>query len=224
MASDLLISAAGVDSDVEKQMISLLCDKNSAALSTLCNENGVGSAITDVAVKLCDLSGKATEKIADLEKLCINREMMEATENLKNLINSLELCGVADRIYLDFSIIGDTKYYNGVVFRGYVDSLPKSILAGGRYDNLLRGMGKNGGAIGFAVYCDMLERIDTTNKSYDCDVLLTYEDGASWSDIIKIADSLKKEGKSVNIQKNDVGALRYKETLRVLKGGETVNG
>ena len=67
-------------------------------------------------------------------------------------------------------------------------------------------------------------RIDENEKEYDCDVLLTYEDGASWSDIIKIADSLKKEGKSVNVQKNNTGALRYKETLKVLKGGETVNG
>ncbi len=219
-----LISAAGVDSDVEKKMISLLCDKNSAALSSLCNENGVGSAVTDVAVKLCDLSGKATDKISDLEKLCINREMMEATEGLKNLIIALDECDMADRIFLDFSIIGDTKYYNGVVFRGYVDALPKSILAGGRYDNLLRGMGKSGGAIGFAVYCDMLERIDTTNKSYDCDVLLTYEEGASYCDIMKIADYLKAEGKSVNIQKNNTGALRYKETLCVLKGGKPQNG
>lgn len=219
-----LISAAGVDGDVEKQMISLLCDKNSSALFALCKENSVGSAITDVAVRLCDLSGKATEKIGDLEKLCINREMMESTEALKNLIMALDECNMAENIYLDFSIIGDTKYYNGVVFRGYVDSLPKSILAGGRYDNLLKGMGKSGGAIGFAVYCDMLERIDTTNKSYDCDVLLTYENGASVSSVIKIADSLKEEGKSVNIQKEDKGVIRCKERLCVTKGGETVNG
>lgn len=219
-----LLGATGVDSETEKKIISLLGDKNSTALRALCEENGVGSAITDVAVKLCDISGKATEKIAELEKLCINREMMEATEGLKNLIIALDECDMADRIFLDFSIIGDTKYYNGVVFRGYVDALPKSILAGGRYDNLLRGMGKSGGAIGFAVYCDMLERIDTTNKSYDCDVLLTYEDGTSYCDIMKIADSLKAEGKSVNIQKNNTGALRYKETLCVLKGGKPKNG
>ena len=125
---------------------------------------------------------------------------------------------------MDFSIIGDTKYYNGIVFRGYVDKLPKSVLAGGRYDNLLKGMGKQGGAIGFAVYSDMLERLDTTNKEYDCDVLLTYEDTASYSDVKKAADSLKGQGKTVNIQKNNSGVLRCKELLKVLKGGEIING
>lgn len=219
-----LLSAAGVSGSVEKSIISLLCDKNSSALRAVCEENGVGSAITDIAVSLCDLSGKATAAISSLEKLCINREMMDSAAELKRLIEALSECGMADSLYIDFSIVGDTKYYNGIVFRGYVDKLPKSVLAGGRYDNLLKGMGKSGGAIGFAVYSDMLERIDSVNKEFDCDVLLTYEESASYADVRKAADSLKARGKTVNIQKTDCGAFRYRELYRVLKGGEIING
>lgn len=219
-----LLSAAGVVGNVEKNIISLLCDKNSFSIRTLCEENGIGIAITDIAVSLCEISGKATEVIDSIEKLCINREMMDSATELKTIIKALSSCGMADNLYIDFSIIGDTKYYNGVVFRGYVDKLPRSVLAGGRYDNLLKGMGKTGGAIGFAVYSDMLERLDVANKEYDCDVLLVYEDGAEYADIEKAADSLKKQGKIVNIQKKDTGALRYRELLKVLKGGEIVNG
>ena len=218
-----LISATGVDENVEKKMLRLLGDKNSFALRALCEENGVGSALCDVAVRLCELSGKATDTIGKLEKLCINREMIDAVTELKEIIEELSLCNLADNIFIDFSIIGDTSYYNGVVFRGYVDKLPKSVLAGGRYDNLLKGMGKTGGAIGFAVYSDMLERIDNCVKEYDADVLLTYDD-ASYADIKKAADSFKAQGKSVNIQKEDCGIYRYRELYKVLKGGETVNG
>lgn len=219
-----LLSAAGVEGSVEKSIISLLSDKNSFALKALCEENGIGSAIADIAVSLCEISGKAADVIDSIEKLCINREMMDSAAELKRLIEELSSCGMADNLYIDFSIIGDTRYYNGVVFRGYVDKLPKSVLAGGRYDNLLRGMGKTGGAIGFAVYSDMLERIDTTNKEYDCDVFLIYEDSASYADVKNASESLKSQGKTVNIQKKDTGALRYKELLKVLKGGEIVNG
>lgn len=218
-----LLEAAGVDENVEQSIIRLLGDKNSFALRSLCEENSVGSAICDIAVSLCELSGKATETIGKLEKLCINREMMEAASELKNLIENLSACNMADNLYIDFSIIGDTKYYNGIVFRGYVDKLPKSVLAGGRYDNLLKNMGKCGGAIGFAVYSDMLERIDDSLKEYDTDVLLIYGD-AGYVDIKKAADTLKSQGKSVNIQKCDSGVYRYKELLKVLKGGEIVNG
>ena len=28
------------------------------------------------------------------------------------------------------------NYYNGVVFQGYVNNIPSSILSGGQYDNL----------------------------------------------------------------------------------------
>ena len=219
-----LLGAAGVSGEVEKRILSLLGDKNSFALRSLCEENGVGSAICDIAVSLCDLSGKAVDVISKLEKLCINREMIDSVQELKKLIHNLALCNMADNIYIDFSIIGDTRYYNGIVFRGYVDKLPKSVLSGGRYDNLLKGMGKSGGAIGFAVYSDMLERIDTTNKEYDCDVLLTYEDDVTYDLIKKAADSFKNNGESVNVQKTDSGVVRYKKLCKVLKGGEIVNG
>lgn len=219
-----LLSAAGIDEESEKNIIKLIGEKNSSALRTLCEEKGVGSAIASIAVSLCDISGKATECISSIEKLCINREMIDAAAELKRIIAALESCNMADNLHIDFSIISDTKYYNGIVFRGYVDSLPKSVLSGGRYDNLLKGMGKDGGAIGFAVYSDMLERIDSVDKEFDCDVLLTYEDGTDFPAVMKAAEELKKGGNIVNIQKNDSALVRCKEKKKLTKGGEIVNG
>ena len=219
-----LLNAAGLDEDTQKSIIKLLGEKNSSSLKSLCEEMGVGSAISSIAVSLCEISGKAAQCISSIEKLCINREMIEAAAELRRIITALDECGLADNIYIDFSIINDTKYYNGIVFRGYVDSLPKSVLSGGRYDNLLKGMGKQGGAIGFAVYSDMLERIDSREKEYDCDVLLTYDDGVSFADITKATELLKEKGGIVNIQKDGSSAIRYKEKKKVLKGGEIING
>lgn len=219
-----LLNAAGLDEDTQKSIIKLLGEKNSSSLRILCEQSGVGSAITDIAVSLCDISGKATEAISSIEKLCINREMIDSAAELRRLIDALSSCGMANNVCIDFSIIGDTKYYNGVVFRGYVDKLPKSVLSGGRYDNLLKGMGKTGGAIGFAVYSDMMERIDENDKAFDCDILLTYEDAVSYADIAKAAKALTDDGNIVNVQKTSTGALRYKKLCKVLKGGEIVNG
>ncbi len=218
-----LLDASGADEDTRKSIIKLFASKNTPALSALCKEKGIGGAIEDVMLKLCLLSGKAEEKIAELEKLCINRDMTDACSELKALISSLTVCG-AKNLHIDFSIIGDTDYYSGVVFRGYVDKLPESVLSGGRYDNLIKNMGKQGNAIGFAVYSDMLERLDDAEKEYDCDVLLCYEDGIAAEDIYKAAETLRKDNLCVNIQKNDNGAVRYKKLCRVGKGGEIVNG
>ncbi len=219
-----LLDASGADNHTRKSIIKLFAAKNIPALTTLCEENGIGGAISDIMIKLCSLSGKATEKLCELEKLCINRDMTDALGELKMLVKALDDCGMADKINLDFSIISDTNYYSGVVFRGYVDKLPESILSGGRYDNLLANMGKIGGAVGFAVYSDMLERLDERVKEFDCDVLLTYEDGTEFADIYKVAEGFKKDGLSVNVQKADNGEIRYKKLCNIKKGGEVTNG
>ena len=78
-----------------------------------------------------------------------------AVQELEQLIGAL---GTDDGLRIDLSILSNTKYYNGITFKGFIDGVPESVLSGGRYDKLLRRMKKNSGAIGFAVYLDALER------------------------------------------------------------------
>mgnify|MGYP002508029908 CR=1 FL=1 len=47
----------------------------------------------------------------------------------------------ARRLRLDFSIVNNMDYYNGLIFRGYLPGLPSGVLSGGRYDNLLHSRG-----------------------------------------------------------------------------------
>lgn len=55
-------------------------------------------------------------------------------------------------------MVNDLSYYSGIIFQGYVEGIPTKILSGGRYDKLMRKFGKRSGAIGFAVYLDLLDR------------------------------------------------------------------
>ena len=68
------------------------------------------------------------------------------------MIKSMTGYGCADKVYLDFSIAGETEYYNGVIFKGFVDGIPAGVLSGGRYDKLLHRMKRSSKAVGFAVY------------------------------------------------------------------------
>ena len=65
-------------------------------------------------------------------------------------VSALNVC-------IDFSVPVNMRYYNGIVMNGFVKSIPQALLSGGRYDPLLRRVGKQGAAIGFAVYLDRLE-------------------------------------------------------------------
>ena len=62
-----------------------------------------------------------------------------------------------NKIKIDYSAALNLNYYNGLVFRGFIEGIPESILSGGQYDNLMKKMGKkNSRAIGFAVYLDLI--------------------------------------------------------------------
>ena len=63
-------------------------------------------------------------------------------------------------IRLDLTLAGEMEYYNGLVFQGYLKTLPRPLLKGGRYDLLMQKFTPGAGAIGFAVYLDELDRLN----------------------------------------------------------------
>ena len=63
------------------------------------------------------------------------------------------------KVSVDFSLVGDMKYYNGIAMKGFIEGIPSSIISGGQYDRLMRKMGRQANAVGFAVYLDELDRL-----------------------------------------------------------------
>ena len=114
---------------------------------------------------------------------------------------------------LDFSNINDDGYYNGIIFKGYINNVPKVVLSGGRYDKLMEKLDKKAEAIGFAVYLGEIEKYIKDDIRFDADVLLTYTDADCAQDVFKKATELRSSGKSVRVQKTE-GKVRYGEILR----------
>ena len=108
-------------------------------------------------------------------------------------------------LYADFCLVNDMNYYNGIIFKGYVDGISESILSGGRYDSLVHKMGKNSGAIGFALYLDLLERFYKENDDNTVDVLLLYDENASPAEVARKAKELTASGLSVRALSSDDG-------------------
>ena len=81
-------------------------------------------------------------------------------DELKEALSVFADSDLLEKIQIDFSVVSDRAYYNGVIFKGFISGVPDSVLSGGRYDKLLKRMKRKSKAVGFAVYLDMLERID----------------------------------------------------------------
>ena len=135
-------------------------------------EAGLAEDLTQKLEALASLYGGLEETLEQAKALCCNAKMEQAVAELEGILRCLKIGGNEKNVNLDFSIVNDMDYYTGVIFQGFINGVPAGILSGGRYDNLLHKMGKDADAIGFAVYLDLLERFETTEKEYDVVLLL----------------------------------------------------
>jgi len=84
---------------------------------------------------------------------------------------------------------------------------------------LLAKMDKKAGAIGFAVYLDLLAQLSREKKSFDVDVVLTYDVATDMGALVCAAEGLRKEGKSVLIRRCGAIGVRYRMRMQLGKGG-----
>jgi len=144
--------------DLRARILQCVSDKNSPELTALCIEHGLDDAFRDKITALTALYGPIDETLPRLRELCAGAQCDDALQELEDIFGVLQTLGVTENVNLDFSIVNDMRYYGGVIFQGYIEGVPSKVLSGGRYDELLRKFGKNDGAIGFAVYLDLLEQ------------------------------------------------------------------
>jgi len=159
-----ILDSMGAVGALRKQLLSLMGEKNLHEIKRLCAEESMDSQKTNVLCQVLSACGKGTMILDTLQSLlsAIPETRVAFTE-LAEAVQRLATAGYADRVQIDFSVIHNMSYYNGLVFRGFVRGLSKSILSGGQYDALLARMGKNSRAIGFAVYMDQLSDLDVTD-------------------------------------------------------------
>ena len=116
---------------------------------------------------------------------------------------------------LDFSVVDDLHYYNGIVFKGYIAGVPISVLSGGQYDKLMQKLGRKASAVGFAVYMDALEYLQQPARRYEVDVVLLYEQSSDLSTVEKQAEVLRSQGNRVLVQKNMPQNVQYRQVLKI---------
>ena len=122
---------------------------------------------------------------------------------------------------IDFSVVSDVNYYNGVVFKGFIEGVPAGVLSGGQYDKLMARMGRKSGALGFAVYMDQLERLQGSGREYDADVLLVYPEDADLRMLRQAVRTLQTDGRRVTVQRSIPEKFRYRQ-LAEYRDGEVV--
>lgn len=204
-----------------REIMHLLAEKNLHETVSLCEKYGVNQNQTENLLTIVRTYGDMSSTLERLESLCVTEKAKAAYAELKTLYALLTSCGYGDKIRLDFSVVNDMKYYNGIVFKGFVSGICEGVLSGGQYDKLMARMHRKAGAIGFAVYLDLLQDFKKQKTAYDVDVLVLYDKDTNIKILVDTVSEITKKGKSVNVRKY-ADKVRYNEITDLRKGGENV--
>ncbi len=209
------VEAIGCDRETSRAILTCIGEKNQSEIEKLCAEKNLDETACKRLISLVACYGKIGKVLPELRELCDTDGMKSALTQFENICNLLSAGGLGDKINIDFSIATDMRYYNGVVFQGFVENVPTGVLSGGQYDNLMKKMGRKSGAIGFAVYLDTLERLNLTAKKYDVDTVLLYDGSCLPEDIAKAVNMLATDGKSVMAQRSVPENVKYRQLLKL---------
>ena len=207
-----VLEDSGLAREDQKQAMEYLHRKNYHQLKSLCSGQKAWEKLS--AIASCRGGREALEQ---LEVLLTTEGEQQALAELRGLWKILEETGCADSVRLDFSVGNNMRYYSGVVFRGYLEGIPASILSGGQYDKLPRKMGRKAKAIGFAIYLDLLAGLNRQEDAFDVDTLILHDGTADTVTLTAAAEKAAETG-TVLVTRQLPKARNWRQLRRFEKG------
>ncbi|MBQ7363379.1 MAG: ATP phosphoribosyltransferase regulatory subunit [Clostridia bacterium] len=160
---EAFLSCLGISERGCERILECLREKNASGAASVVEDEGgsqADAALISELVKFHCPASVAEERLS----LFIRDDATEAAVgSFVSVLRELIRAGVADSVFVDFSVVNNTRYYNGIAFRGFAEGAPSAVLLGGRYDKLMRRMKREACAVGFAVYVDELARAGREN-------------------------------------------------------------
>ena len=155
-----MLKMAGVPAPMESRLLHLVRDRNADGILKLGEQFALGDRERSLLLKLISIYGPLDESIGQMAALKGNALMQDAVRDLESVHAALRASGADRNVRVDFSVMNNMQYYDRIVFKGYLNGLPAGVLSGGQYGGMLQKMGRNLGAIGFAVYLNELEYLN----------------------------------------------------------------
>lgn len=216
-----VLEDAGLSPQGKKQALTFLNQKNPHELLSLCEAEGIDKEKSEKIAAFAEISGTTDEILSKLREILTSEGEKKAFAEFRTLFEIISEAGFSDNVRIDFSVGNNMKYYSGVVFNGYVEGIPTSVLSGGQYDKLLAKMKKGSSAIGFAIYLDLLERFEDECLGYDIDTVLLNDGSTDPIILSEIANKLHSEG-GVLVTSAIPKNIKYRRLMEIKEGVVTI--
>jgi len=151
--------------------------------------------------------GLSKSTLAAIETMLEDQDLWKRSEALNRFFAAIEAMGLQSYVRFDPSIVRGLLYYTGTVFEAWEvgGDVRRSILGGGRYDNLLADVGGSplpavGFAMGDVVITLLLEKyglLPADLRAYPGSILVTLFDQAGLPASLGLAADLRRSGLNV---------------------------
>lgn len=208
-----LIKDARIPSDVIGEVLQAIKIKNSGLTEDLYKNGRITEEQSALINALNVNYGDADafeNAIKPFAGSCNSKKFFDEFTEILRSVYSEEFFG---RLTVNFSLASDAGYYSGIVFKGYINGIPVSVLSGGQYDKLMKKFGEDAGAVGFAVYLDSFERFKTQSPEYDVDTVLLIKDGDDKKKVLEAVEKLVSAGIKVSVQTKKPENIRYRRII-----------
>ncbi len=217
-----LLSAAidetGISDAARQELLRCVGEKNLHGVEELCRRESIGEGKTAPLRALMTSYGSPETVLAKLQKALPAEKWQVYLQQLSKILSVVP----CEKLHIDFSVINDMNYYNGIVLKGFISGIPQSILSGGQYDLMMQKSGRSSGAMGFAIYLDLLEELSSPKTDFDIDAVLLYDKDADLSTLSRAIGELTAKGLRVTAQKAIPEKLRYRQLLKLTEGEVTL--
>lgn len=190
-----LIFASGISGDDLKAVIKCIEEKNVHGIEEIFAKYEKSDYCAKLK-RLISLRGNAKDVIDEIKAIA-EPKSENAVASLEKLMLLMGKIGFSDKVRIDFSVISDANYYNGFVFKGFINGISSRVLSGGQYDNLMKKMSSRLSAVGFAVYLDMLADFKKEATLYDTDAVILYDKDDDLESLAVAVNKFADNGKSV---------------------------
>lgn len=200
-----------------EEIMECLAAKSSHRLRRAAEDIGLSAADGQRLLTLLELAGAPADVLPHAAAICSGRKMQTALDELEKICAALDDDALR-HIRIDFSLLNDTEFYDGVLMTGYLQGLPRPVLFGGRYDSMMYKLGHRCGAIGFAVYIDELERLPLPPREFDVDIWIEAAPDEDAAALLAQVRRFTDEGLSVRVAERPPGDTRCRRCYIWQKG------
>ena len=215
-----VFQASGLIGEPLRQLREAVSRKDSSAVMSLLREHPVSPESARELSALPRLFG-GREVLKAAQEIVTNPRSLAALQNLRNVLDILDIHGVADFLSIDLGETRGLDYHSGITFEGFVTGFGEPVCSGGRYDNLTIRYGFNAPATGFTFnLLNLLQTVERRPELQGCAAtdFLLFNACKGRENVLQIARQLRSVGYTTArdiIHRDYAQSLEYAKKMNI---------